>query len=97
MEEMVEHLRGTDGVLDFEVRNQLYLENSVPLAAEACGKAIKMWGGSKDDITHILGITCTGTIVPGVEFHVIQSLGLKPSTQRVSISLMGCFGGCSGL
>jgi len=88
---------GEGEVVNFEFRNQLYLEFSVPLAVEASTKAIAMWGGSKDDITHVVGITCTGTIVPGIEFHVIEKLGLRPSTQRLSVSLMGCFGGCSGL
>jgi predicted naringenin-chalcone synthase len=95
--ELVSALKGTDDILEYEARNEMFREFAPPLAVEAAGKAIKMWGGSKDDITHILGVTCTGTIVPGVEFHVIQGLGLKASTQRVSISLMGCFGGCTEL
>ncbi len=97
MEKYVKEIAGTDTIVDFELRNKWFHEFAPPLAVEACSKAVQMWGGNKDDITHVLGITCTGTIVPGVEFYVIQGMGLKPTTQRVSISLMGCFGGCSGI
>jgi predicted naringenin-chalcone synthase len=35
-------------------------------------QAVTAWGGRTEDITHVLAITCTGVIVPGIEFHVMQ-------------------------
>jgi len=48
-------------------------------------------------ITHIVAITCTGIIVPGLEFHIMKALGLPESTQRLPITFAGCFGAISGL
>lgn len=48
-------------------------------------------------ITHVVAVTCTGIIVPGLEFHIMQALGLPLTTQRLSIQFMGCFGAVSGL
>ena len=63
----------------------------------AAEKAIQEWGGPKDEITHISGITSTGMAVPGIEFHVISKLGLPRTTQRVSVTLMGSNGAGAGL
>jgi predicted naringenin-chalcone synthase/acyl-CoA synthetase (AMP-forming)/AMP-acid ligase II/uncharacterized protein YkuJ len=48
-------------------------------------------------ITHIVAITCTGVIVPGLEFHIMKALGLPETTQRLPITFAGCFGAISGL
>jgi len=48
-------------------------------------------------ITHVVAVTCTGVIVPGLEFYIMQALGLPLSTQRLSIQFMGCFGCVSGI
>ena len=33
-------------------------------------RAIEDWGGDKNNITHVVAVTCTGILVPGVEFSV---------------------------
>lgn len=48
-------------------------------------------------ITHVVAVTCTGVIVPGLEFYIMQALGLPTGTQRLSIQFMGCFGAISGI
>lgn len=42
-------------------------------------------------------MTCTGVLVPGLEFHVMDGLGLAADTQRLGITFMGCFGAISGM
>jgi hypothetical protein len=34
-------------------------------------------------LTHVVGVTCTGVIVPGLEFHVMQQLGLDQGVERL--------------
>lgn len=34
-------------------------------------------------ITHVVAVTCTGIIVPGLEFYIMQALGLPNTTQRL--------------
>ena len=41
-----------------EVLNDLFFEYAVPLSVEACENAIAEWGGSKDEITHMVSTTC---------------------------------------
>lgn len=86
---------GDNATLD--ERNTRYKKEAPGLAHAAAERAIKDWGGNKKDITHVVAISCTGIMTPGLEFHLVQSLGLQPDTQRLSILMMGCFGGSSAL
>jgi len=47
------------------------------------------WGGAVHDITHVIAVSSTGTIIPGIEFRIVQDLGLSQSTQRFGINFQG--------
>lgn len=79
------------------VRNELYKELAPKLAEEAAKKAISEWGGDPLNLTHIISISCTGVMAPGLEFGLMESLGLKNSIMRLGINFMGCFGAFKGL
>jgi len=89
--------RGNHNDEGIEARNAVFKDKAPKLSVESSLKAIADWGGDKLDVTHVLGITCTGVIVPGLEFQVMSALGLHESTERLGIVFMGCFGGLSGL
>ena len=55
------------------------------------------WGGPLSAITHVLSVSCTGAITPGLEFKLAQALGLDPYVTRLGINFMGCFGAFKGL
>eukprot|EP00736_Rhodelphis_marinus_P005751 Rmarinus@m.19561 len=78
-------------------RNARYKKEAPGIAHAAAEKAIKDWGGKKSEITHVFAVSCTGIMTPGLEFHLMQSLGLPATAQRLSILMMGCFGGNSAL
>jgi predicted naringenin-chalcone synthase len=78
-------------------RNDLYKETAPQLAHKASLKAIETWGGHPSDITHVISVSCTGVLAPGLEFQLIESLNLKPSVHRLGINFMGCFGAFKGL
>jgi alpha-pyrone synthase len=46
---------------------------------------------------HLLVVSCTGFISPGVEIELIQQLGLSSRIARTSIGFMGCHGALNGL
>lgn len=46
---------------------------------------------SKEDITHVITVSCTGFYAPGPDFQVVNELGLKPGTERYHIGFMGCY------
>lgn len=78
-------------------RNELYKLEAPKLALEAAKKAIIEWGGDPKSLTHIISVSCTGMIAPGIEFDLMRELDLNPSTQRLGINFMGCFGAFKGL
>lgn len=78
-------------------RNQIYKTHAPELARQASVKALEDWGGEKDDITHVISVSCTGITAPGLEFLLIESLGLRRTVQRLGINFMGCFGAFKGL
>lgn len=78
-------------------RNNLYKDFAPKLAHEAASKAIQSWGGDPADITHVISVSCTGAVVPGLEFSLMDSLKLKRSLYRLGINFMGCFGAFKGV
>ena len=67
----------------------------VDLAAEACIKALKEWGGDWQGITHTVAVTCTNEGHPGYDLLVNQKLGLSSNVERVLLHGVGCAGGLS--
>jgi predicted naringenin-chalcone synthase len=80
-----------------EARNDIYKAEGPKLATKTAALCIKNWGMDKMGITHVVGVSCTGVVIPGIEFHVMSNLGLAANTQRLSIGFMGCFGAVSGM
>ncbi len=78
-------------------RNNCYKEEAPKLAEEAARKALTAWGGDPSRITHIISVSCTGVMAPGIEFHLMQKLGLSSAINRLGINFMGCFGAFKGL
>lgn len=78
-------------------RNDLYKVEASKLAYEAADKALKAWKGNSEDISYVISVSCTGMVVPGIEFDLMKLLNLKSSTQRLGINFMGCFGAFKGL
>lgn len=78
-------------------RNDIYKKAAPKLAYEAAAKAIQKWGRDPSEITHIISISCTGIMAPGIEFDLMRSLHLNNSVNRLGINFMGCFGAFKGL
>lgn len=78
-------------------RNAVYKQQAPSLALEAAAQAIKNWGGSPKEITHIISVSCTGVMAPGIEYLLMQSLHIPSTANRLGINFMGCFGAFKGL
>ncbi|MCB1113015.1 MAG: type III polyketide synthase [Chlamydiia bacterium] len=78
-------------------RNDIYKEAAPELAASVCHKTLEQWGGDCQAITHVISVSCTGMLAPGIEFLLIEKLGLSPQVERLGINFMGCFGAFKGL
>lgn len=78
-------------------RNAIYVREAPRLAVEAAQRALASWGGDVRAITHVVSVSCTGTVVPGIEFRLVQALGLSMDVERLAVNFMGCFAGIAGL
>lgn len=78
-------------------RNEIYKVEAPKLAVEAARKAIEEWGESRASITHVIVVSCTGMMAPGIEYFLMKELGLNPNVRKVGINFMGCFGAFNGL
>jgi predicted naringenin-chalcone synthase len=78
-------------------RMKIYAEESVPLAVRAAKEALAASLLRPEEVTHLITVSCTGFFAPGIDFSLIDQLGLKPTVQRTHIGYMGCHGAINGL
>lgn len=50
-----------------------------------------------EGITHLITISCTGLVAPGLDFHLIRRFGLPGSVERTTVGFMGCYAAINGL
>lgn len=79
------------------VRMKMYAEHAPPLVVNAAESALADSGLSADAITHVVPVTCTGFVAPGIAETLVHSLGLRSDVQRVQVGYMGCHGAVNGL
>jgi predicted naringenin-chalcone synthase len=78
-------------------RNDIYKKEAPLLAEKAAREAINNWKGDLNQITHVISVSCTGIMTPGIEFILARSLGLEPQVSLLGINFMGCFGAIKAL
>ncbi|KAI9876001.1 MAG: hypothetical protein M1830_007576 [Pleopsidium flavum] len=76
---------------------EVFLKDGVALSVTACRKAIAEWGGSVDEITHVVATTCTNSANPGFDHYVVKELGVSQSVEKVLLHGVGCSGGLAAL
>lgn len=100
--------RAAIGTVDHPLANQpnpptitqlddFFRKEGVRLSVNACRKAIKEWGGSVDEITHVISTTCTNSANPGFDHFVIKELGIKSSVEKILLHGVGCSGGLAAI
>ena len=75
----------------------MFREEGVKLSVNACRKAIKEWGGSLDDITHVVSTTCTNSANPGFDHFVVKQLGMNTNVEKILLHGVGCSGGLAAI
>jgi predicted naringenin-chalcone synthase len=51
----------------------------------------------RNEITHLIVASCTGFTAPGLDFDIMQGIGLSPSVERTIVGFMGCFAAVNAL
>ena len=78
-------------------RMQRYEQDAPQLAITAARHAFVDAQIDADQITHLVTVSCTGFSSPGVEFRLIEELGLSETVARTNLGFMGCHGAINGL
>lgn len=79
-----------------EKRMQVYHENAADLSATTISACIK-GKINKQDITHLITVSCTGMSAPGIDLQVMEKMGLPQNIVRTSVNFMGCYAALHGL
>lgn len=77
-------------------RMQLFERFAPALAAKTLDK-LALTEEERGRIGHVIVTCCTGLYAPGLDFAVMDHLGLAPSTERTMIGFMGCYAAINGL
>ncbi len=73
-------------------RNALYTKYGKILFTQTAEKTLAESADiCKEDITHVITVSCTGFFAPEPAFEIIKQLGLPAGTQRYHLGFMGCF------
>jgi len=78
-------------------RMRAYEDHAGSLAAEAITKSLAASGFAPSDVSHLILVTCSGFVSPGIDIELIGSIGLRRTLERVQIGFMGCHGALNGL
>ena len=82
---------------DFETQNRTYREIACSAGTDVARRALQASGLSPAEIGLIVSVSCTGFMIPAVDAHVAEALGLGPRLARLPITESGCAGGVVGL
>jgi predicted naringenin-chalcone synthase len=75
-----------------EARNDCYAEHARGLA-ELVGREalVGAEGFVAADVTHVVTVSCTGFMNPGLDIHLVRVLGLSAGVERYHLGFMGCY------
>jgi alpha-pyrone synthase len=74
-------------------RMDIYKANALTLALMAIDDCFnQLENFNKNEITHLITVSCTGMYAPGIDIEIVQALALNTQTQRTCINFMGCYG-----
>jgi predicted naringenin-chalcone synthase len=77
-------------------RMQLF-ERFAPQLAQVALNNLALTEEERRGITHVIVTSCTGLYAPGLDFEVVNHLGLRSSVERTMIGFMGCYAAMNAL
>ena len=73
-----------------ELRMKLFNEHAAELSASTIKDCIK-GKIDKNEITHLITVSCTGMSAPGIDLQIMEIMGLSQNIIRTSVNFMGCY------
>jgi alpha-pyrone synthase len=81
---------------DTAKRMQIF-ERFAPRLAQRTLDKLRLTEEERSGVTHVLVTSCTGLYAPGLDFDILDHLGLDTSVERTMIGFMGCYAAINGL
>ncbi|ASQ45406.1 type III polyketide synthase [Legionella clemsonensis] len=79
-------------------RMQIFKEHALGLALQAIDNCLlTLPNFNRQEITHLITVSCTGMYAPGLDIELVQHLRLQPTLKRTAINFMGCYGAFNGM
>jgi alkylresorcinol/alkylpyrone synthase len=82
---------------DFQAQNDRYSEIARTAAVDLARRALATAELAPSQVDLIVSVSCTGFMIPAVDAHVADALGMGPRLARLPITESGCAGGIVGL
>jgi predicted naringenin-chalcone synthase len=80
---------------DTQARMRFYEEHAFELACQALHDMD--FEACKDEITHLIVVSCTGFYAPGLDLQIVERFGLSPTVERTVVGFMGCYAAINAL
>jgi alpha-pyrone synthase len=78
-------------------RRMKFFESFAPRLAHSALDKLALTEKDRRAVTHVIVTSCTGLYAPGLDFEVVNHLGLNPSVERTMIGFMGCYAAINAL
>ena len=75
---------------NLELRMKWYNKNASLLSVNAIEKCIHQ-KINKDEISHLITVSCTGMSAPGLDLQIMEMMNLPGNIFRTSVNFMGCY------
>ena len=75
---------------DLDLRMKWYAAHACEISIKAIQKCIaeKI---NKDEITHLITVSCTGMSAPGLDLEIMETMDLNRNIFRTSVNFLGCY------
>ncbi|MCP4265038.1 MAG: type III polyketide synthase [Candidatus Brocadiaceae bacterium] len=91
---------GPDGKIPEESNQELidkHLTGAKEIGKKAIEKCLSESNSSVLDIDHLLCVSSTGFLCPGISAHIVKTMGFREDVHRIDILGMGCNAGLNSL
>lgn len=78
-------------------RRMELFEQSAPVLMRKAVDRLALNEKERSGITHVLVTCCTGFYAPGLDFEIVDHLGLPASVERTMVGFMGCYAAINAL
>ena len=87
----------TRGSFPDTAKRMKIFERFAPRLAQRTLDRLSLSAEERRGITHVIVTSCTGLYAPGLDFEIVDHLGLDTSVERTMIGFMGCYAAINGL